>query len=201
MRKRVHLNQVSRVETCFRFVVRALARIWVRRRYELKLALRTSEKIRAVPAWAGAAGCLLTFSSARAADVRLMLPLEGNYRAGRYMPVRVAASGVSGGSLTILARGAIPLVVDAPAGAVDTVAPWLAVRDSLGEVRWSDQFDQHPVDIRLRALGEGEKLVALCGMDAAAARQLFPEQTVITVRLDPSQPLPEPLCAWRRSML
>jgi hypothetical protein len=139
---------------------------------------------------------LLASSPAHAADVRITLPLEGNYRAGRFMPVHVTASGVRGETLTLAARGAVPVAVTAYGGNINVIVPWLAVRDSLNDPSWSDGSGGHPLELKVRAASDGEKLVALAGEDAAAARLLFPNETVLAIRLDASQPLLVPTVAW-----
>ncbi len=142
-----------------------------------------------------AIGCLLA-AAAHAGDVRLTFPLDGHFRAGRFMPVHVVANGVAGSTLTLRARGAIPTEVIAEGGRADAVVPWLAVRDSMAETAWSDSSGNHPLDLPLHPLADGDRLVALAGGSEAEAKTLYPEQNVIAVRLDVAAALLTPTEAW-----
>src|SRR4051812_14535153 len=58
--------------------------------------------------------------------VRISFPLEGHYRVGRYMPVRVAAAAARpGASITLAADGAVPTELEPGGGKADTVVPWM----------------------------------------------------------------------------
>ncbi len=133
---------------------------------------------------------------ASAADVRITLPLEGHYRAGRFMPVHVSASGIDGGSLTLSAEGAVPVRIDAEGGKVDATVPWLIERDSIRSIRWSDGSVQNPITLPLQPLADNERLVGIVGDGTATARRLFRGNSVIVVRLDQTQNLLSAPSAW-----
>jgi hypothetical protein len=133
-----------------------------------------------------------------AAEVRVSLPLEGYYRAGRYMPVRVVRSGEPTGEvMTLSADGAVPTMVQLTSVPTDAIVPLLVVTEPLGPITWSLQGGRKgTVETKLTALGLDDRLVGYAGGDASAAAPLFPGKTVIPVPLDLTQPLRGPLVAW-----
>jgi hypothetical protein len=133
-----------------------------------------------------------------AAEVRVSLPLEGYYRAGRYMPVRVVRSGEPTGDLmTLSADGAVPTMVQLTSVPTDAIVPLLVVTEPLGPITWSLQGGRKgTVETKLTALGGDDRLVGYSGGDAGAATALFAGKTIIPVALDLAQPLREPYAAW-----
>jgi hypothetical protein len=129
------------------------------------------------------------------AEIAVSLPLEGHYRAGRYMPVRVRVAGEQG-RISLSARGAIPTEIQS-SGELDAIVPWLAVSESVTSLEArADSSGHQTVNSTLHVLDEDERLVAVVGEDADAAKRLFPGKRVIAVALDPSAPLLEPVQAW-----
>jgi hypothetical protein len=138
---------------------------------------------------------LLSFVSLASGDVTLSLPLEGHYRAGRYMPLRITAHGEYG-VITLLAHGAVPTEIEA-AGDLDVVVPWLTLSESVREPAWeSSSTARHPVELPLKALADDEKLVAFSGEDSDIAGRLFPGKKIVPLALDVSKPLLQPATAW-----
>src|SRR5947208_11709610 len=64
-----------------------------------------------------------------AAPVDVSFPLEGHYREGRYMPVRVGVVDAGTGTVTLTADGALATDLPVSAGRTDVVVPWLALRE------------------------------------------------------------------------
>jgi hypothetical protein len=124
-------------------------------------------------------------------QVSVSLPLQGHFRPGRYMPVRLQTRGYSG-SVTIAARGAVPTEYPA-AGNADVVVPWLVLVSGPGEVQVSAAG--HP-KLSLHALADDERLVAVAGEEGDAAPSLFPGLKIVAVPLDLSRPLLDPPQAW-----
>lgn len=126
--------------------------------------------------------------------VSVSLPLEGHYRPGKYMPVRIAVTDHSG-VLWLTAAGAVETQVEIPASG-DAIIPWLGVSEALTQAHISEAAGEHPLDLRLRALNEDERLVAIAGAGPEIAAILFPGKTIIPVSLDLSRPLLQPAQAW-----
>src|SRR5579864_6347742 len=128
------------------------------------------------------------------AGVNVSLPLEGYYRVGRYMPVRVATT--QPGAFTLQAGGTMPTQIALPAGG-DAIVPWLAVSESAGQADWSIAGAvNQSIDLPLRALRDDERLVATASQDPSAAATLFPGMKIVAVPLDLSRPLLQPAQAW-----
>lgn len=152
-----------------------------------------------VPALLAAAPCL--------SQVDLSLPLEGYYRAGRYMPVRVSITVPLTGRLTITADGAVPVIVELAGRPVSAVVPLLVVRGPLGPIHWSlaDGRGGRAAG-NLVPLGDDEFLIGYAGADPAAASQLRGSRSPVApspvapspvaVQLDLSDPLPGTPLAW-----
>jgi hypothetical protein len=147
--------------------------------------------------------CALTVfpNVSAAASVEVSFPLEGHYREGRSMPVRVivgdAAAGA--GAVTLAADGALPTELPVTAGRTDVVIPWLAVRE-LNEPHWSHSAGQSgTIAAPLKPLSEDERLVAFATDEpprAGAVARLFPGKAIVPVRLDASRPLLRPAVAY-----
>lgn len=112
----------------------------------------------------------------------LSLPLGGNYRTGKYMPVQFAAET---GELRLVADGAIATQIQAPSGGV---APFLAVRSPLHDAPFTQPL--HELTVNERLVGS-----TIDAKDIAAA--LFPGQTIVSVQLDAVHPLAGPAAAWQ----
>jgi hypothetical protein len=143
--------------------------------------------------------CWLAFPCA--AEVQLSLPLEGYYRPGRYMPVRLVVRGEGSGPLKLTAEGAVPVWLDvgSTGNAIDVTVPLLVVRAPLGPLSWSlPNGRSGRLEARLTPLGEEDRLVAHSGTDAADAASLFPGKTIVPIALDLAAPLqaPRAVMAW-----
>ena len=132
-----------------------------------------------------------------AAEVQVSLPLQGYYRAGRYMPVRVVVRREKAGELTLSASGAVTTTLQLNGRAADAIVPLLVVRDPLGPITWMlPDGRQGRVEAELTPLGEQDRLVGFTDADAAAATPLFAGKSIIPVPLDPSRLLHKPVPAW-----
>ena len=140
--------------------------------------------------------CLALIVCLPAAAVEVGVPLEGYYRPGKYMPLRIAAPPGAAGELSIEAAGAITTAVALEDGAAGVVVPFLPV-DALRQVRWRLGAGAWTVlTANWRPLGPDDRLVGFATVDMDLARELFPGAEVIPIRLDPARPLPESLTAW-----
>ncbi|MDB5332952.1 MAG: hypothetical protein JWP03_4103 [Phycisphaerales bacterium] len=142
--------------------------------------------------------CLLLSSHlVGAADAAFSLPLQGNYRAGKYMPVHVAADTDGADDVLILhGQNAVPTEISAANKRIDAIVPWLAVR-TVHDVQWSAPgTGERPVEWPLHALGEDERLIGFAGADPDALAPLFPGRTLLRVPLDLARPLAGPAQAW-----
>jgi hypothetical protein len=133
------------------------------------------------------------------AQPSVSFPLEGRFRPGKYMPVRVTMPGTSGeharSPVRLSADGAVTTELEV-SGPTDVVVPWLLVSESPHGAAWSAPGSAStPLPVELRPLNEGERLVGLAGAEPGAARAVFRFTRVVPVRLDPSDPLPGPLAA------
>lgn len=139
--------------------------------------------------------CFLSFASFASAQVALSLPLQGHYRAGRYMPVSITTAHDSG-AVSIEGNGAIPTSLVVHQG-TNVIVPWLATSQSLRNLRWSmPGIAPHLVGLPLSPLGDDEKLVGFAGEQPSAMQALFPGNTIVPIALDLSRPLLEPVQAW-----
>ena len=121
-----------------------------------------------------------------AADVRVTLPLEGYYRPGRYMPVRVEVGGASHDArLRLAAERAVPTDIVPSDGRAQGIAPVLPIEAGARQLRWTLGDDAGIVEAPLRALNPDERLVGFASdVDPALAQRLFPEARVTVVRID-----------------
>lgn len=116
-------------------------------------------------------------------------PLEGWYRTGRYMPVHVDR-----GASRITADGAVPTELDGE----DTptkIAPLLMISNDAGKVRIDGAT--MPGNSQLHALSSHQQLVAVAGSGDRLAIKLFPGESIVTIHVDPLDPLPGPALAWQ----
>ena len=129
------------------------------------------------------------------AEVVVSFPLEGRYRAGRYIPVRIVRTSETA-AVKIDAPKTVPTELAAGPDA-DVVVPWLAVTESAGPPSWQlAGGDKHELPIQLRALGENERLVGFAGANVESGPSPFPGKTIVPIPLDLSRPLLEPVSAW-----
>ncbi|MGE5608793.1 MAG: hypothetical protein ACM359_06045 [Bacillota bacterium] len=138
---------------------------------------------------------LIWISSPAQAAVEMSLPLEGYYRPGRYMPVRVMAEQTS--TLFLQGQGVIPTQINADQTRLDGIIPLFPLDNTLRLLHWTAGGTQGTLQSSLRALQPDQCLVGLVADDLPFARQLFPDKTVIPIRLDPATPLPGPIAAWQ----
>jgi hypothetical protein len=107
------------------------------------------------------------------------------------MPVRVQARGESM-PITLSADGSIPTEYR-PTGNADVIVPWLMVTGSPRDARVLGATNPN---LALRPLADDERLVAFAGDESDIARDLFPDQKLVTVQLDLSRPVLDPAQAW-----
>jgi hypothetical protein len=108
----------------------------------------------------------------------ISLPLQGYYRTGRYMPVRVssAPSLFSGENI-------LPTVVESR---VDSIVPVLIY----GPTATLNST------LKLQPLADDERLIAFDGDAQRFAQSLFPGEKIVAISVDPSDPLPGAPAAW-----
>src|SRR5579859_2103184 len=122
-----------------------------------------------------------------AGGVEVSLPLEGHYRPGKFLPIRIAHA--AGAEVQISAPGCLTTVIGNP-GEGEIMAPFLAVSDSVA----LQVLNAAPLG--LKPLGEGQRLVVTADADGAVAREMFVGDELIIVPLDMNRPLLEPVSAW-----
>jgi hypothetical protein len=129
------------------------------------------------------------------ADITLDLPLEGYYRPGRYLPVRYSAS--SAAALTISGPGVLPTRIDLSSGPARGIAPVLPLESALRQLHAQvDGQPPSPIATTLRALSPDQALIGFTGPDPSALGQLFPDKTLIPIRLTPADLLAASPVAW-----
>src|SRR5260221_6814822 len=169
------------------------------RNYGRKLPVRLDRR-RSRKTTVGAA-CLtffiFHFSFFIQACAQLSLPLQGYYRPGKYIPVRIAATELTQhGKLIIEAPGALPMEIEI-SNQPDLIVPWLAISDSLGQPRLSINGAGGPaVSAALHPLEDDQRLIGFAGADPDALRPFFGDQKIVGVALDLATPLAGPICAW-----
>ena len=135
------------------------------------------------------------------AQVELSFPLQGYYRPGKYLPVRVRTHpGGGGAALLLRAQGAVPVSIDSAARGVDVVVPWLAV-ETMTDVRWSMEGTGGAVEAALTPLEPDQVLVAAVGASPdeaiVMASPLFPGKKAVTVALTADPPMRGYPAAWQ----
>lgn len=133
-------------------------------------------------------------------QVQISFPLQGYYRPGKYMPVRVRTDAATSTPLVLGAEGAVDVSVGPGSAAIDTVVPWLAA-DVVRSPRWEIAgAGGGAVDATLTPVEPGQALVGIVGADTAAgtaaAADLFPGKTIVPLALTGSPPLPGVPAAW-----
>jgi hypothetical protein len=112
----------------------------------------------------------------------LSLPLGGNYRLGRYMPVRFTAAP---GQLRLAADGAVTTLIQSPTGGI---APFLIIQSPPRNAPFSQT---------LHELQPDEKLIGMATDAPDIGSVLFPGAKIISISLDPVHPTPGPSVAWQ----
>jgi hypothetical protein len=112
----------------------------------------------------------------------IRLPLDGYFRPGEYMPVRVE----TGGEVMLQTDGAMSTRIShagiAPVFTMSATADTLSIGAKI-----------FPIHV----LQPDEKLVGFGGQrDEALAQQIFPNAKIVFVSLDAADPLPGAACAW-----
>jgi len=131
-----------------------------------------------------------------AADAAISLPLQGHYRPGRYMPVKVSAHLDSpADDFTLLARDALTTSVHGSSGRLEALIPWLTI-GAVRDVRWFASSGEHAVTLPLQALEDDQRLIGYAGADPDALAATFPGCNLVRVPLDLADPLPGEIAAW-----
>ncbi len=134
----------------------------------------------------------ITTVNAAAQSLQLSFPLQGYYRAGEYMPVRVVGES---GDVILSASGAVPTRIAGVPPVQEAVAPLLLMTSNATEV--TAQMNGQIVRAGpLHALSPDERLVGVTEGNEAFAATLFPGKKVITVRVDPQFPNPASVPTW-----
>lgn len=132
------------------------------------------------------------------AQPRVSFPIQGYYRVGKYMPVRIAADAAAT-PVELRAEGAVTVSVGRGSESVDVVVPWLAVTRLRG-ARWAGGGASNDVVATFTPLQANEAAVGVAAADlaagAAAAAELFPGKSLVPIALHASHPLPGDPAAW-----
>ena len=134
------------------------------------------------------------------AQVQVTFPLQGYYRPGKYMPVRVATPAATAAPVVLRADGAVAVSVGPGAGPMNVVVPWLATGE-VRSVRWDVAgVGAGTIDAPLTPIDPGQVLVGIIGADAnasaAAAAELFPGKSVVPVLLSGTPVMGGDPAAW-----
>jgi hypothetical protein len=108
----------------------------------------------------------------------ISLPLQGYYRPGFYMPVRTDSATTIPG-----ADGIFPTSIEMT---TDSITPVLI---------YGSPSKLSPT-LNIRPLPNGERLIAFDGDAQKFAQGLFPNEKIISIPIDPANPLPGPSAAW-----
>jgi hypothetical protein len=139
---------------------------------------------------------ILLICSCAWADVSVVFPLQGHFRAGKHFPVNVRATGSSsGGSLTLRAEGAVPTEINWTEPS-DVIVPWLAVRDVLSDAQLVSGSIPRSINAPLHALTDDQALVGFAGADPDVLKPLLTNRKIIGIPLDLGRPLAGPIAAW-----
>ena len=134
-----------------------------------------------------------------AAQVRVTFPLDGYYRPGKYMPVRVTSTAGTAGPVVLRAGGAVTVSVRPGPAGIDTVVPWLTA-DEVLLPSWQADNGSGTIDATLKPLEAGQVLVGIVGTDVRAstaeAAELFPGKAVVAVPLTGTPPIGGDPAAW-----
>lgn len=147
---------------------------------------------------------ILLFSIPARASVEITFPLQGFYRPGRYMPVRVRAAFENAGigaTFDIRADNAMHTRLALLAGRAEGVVPFLP-GETLRQLNWqfnpgtSGQKQSELINQPFRALGPDQALVGFTTIDMEFAHALFKDKSIVPIRLDSADPLPGTPAAW-----
>jgi hypothetical protein len=131
---------------------------------------------------------LLIFTALPAhAEMRVTLPLQGYYRPGMCMPVRVEGD-TTETNAELSAEGALATRVSVSSGRVNAVVAFLPARP-IDELR----VDGISTRSKLHALSDGTRLI---GTALAATRPATAPAGSVIIPLDPADPVPGPAMAW-----
>lgn len=133
-------------------------------------------------------------------QVQVSFPLQGYYRPGKYMPVRVRTDMKAPAPIVLRAEGAVAVSVAPGSAAIDVVVPWLAA-DVVRSPRWEIAGEGGgAIDATLTPVEPGQVLVGIVSADVragtAAAADLFPGKTIVPLALSGSPPLRGVSTAW-----
>jgi hypothetical protein len=147
-----------------------------------------------------AATLSLVLCHAAAAEVTVTFPLQGHYRPGKYMPVRVTSTKPVTAPLVLQAEGAVAVSVAPESGPMNVVVPFLAT-EAVRSARWEiTGVGGGTINAALAPVEPQQVLVGIVGTDAAAATatasELFPGRSVVPVALVGTPPLPGHPAAW-----
>jgi len=142
----------------------------------------------------------VAWAASSAAQVSVSLPLNGYYRPGKYMPVRVSAAfadAPAGDAITLSGNGIVPTVLPLSGGRAEAVVPVLALTPTAGPLLWArGNSSPQPAGRALRPIDEGERLVGVASGEPPPLEAMFPEQAAVSVALDRHRPLPGAAEAW-----
>jgi hypothetical protein len=133
-------------------------------------------------------------------DVSVSLPLEGYYRPGQLMPVRLLAPNVPLQHVIVLsADGAIRTQIDPPGTSVDGIFPWLVYSDQPRNPAVAIYTESKPLQLTFKPLAADERLVGIAAAqmpDDAWLQALFPGKRVISIRIATADLTRGPVAAW-----
>lgn len=109
------------------------------------------------------------------------------------MPVRVAGTTPASDS-TIAADGAVPTQFESTASTA-TIVPLLIFGTDVNELSVDNVSITPPP--ALRPLASHQQLVAVAGGGDRLAAKMFPGESIVTIHVDPLDPLPGPPLAWQ----
>jgi hypothetical protein len=134
---------------------------------------------------------MLIAPAAFAQSFQVSLPLQGYYRVGQYMPVRISGAR---GEIVIAATGAVPTRI-APGPNQEMVEPLLMMTGNATEVIVTVNGETVKAG-PLRVLSPDERIVGVVEGNEAFAATLFPGKKIITVPIDPQFPNPGSNISW-----
>ncbi len=133
-------------------------------------------------------------AAAASAQVEFSSPVDGYCRAGKFMPLRLRTA--AAGSLEILPEGGIPTQMPLAGGQVDAIVPVLTM-DVLRQVRYRMGDASGFADLQWRPLTSEQRLVGFLGpVDLRLGRELFPDNTVVPVRVSGPLAMAGSAAAW-----
>ena len=139
--------------------------------------------------------CFLLSTLAASAQLQVTSPLEGYYRPGKFMPLRVRGS--AGGLLLIQPDNGIVTRMMLSPGQHDLTVP-LLIMGTGRQVRYRlESAGGGFAEVELRALDSNQKLVGFMGSpDVPFARALFPDATIIPLKLSGPTALAGAAATW-----